>query len=254
MKKPIRRNKYNKENTNYYEIEGDESVFARKNTVCRILAIVAAVAEIAALAVYAAVKLRVTSVISGSYEGTLFYVGLYFLAGIALLWTAVYSFFGYTLRREVPERRSPFLGFRVTTYFGILLAALLPLVLAVYHAVLMVIGSISNIPDVTVCLLLFASALTATAHFAISFTTNRNCVLVITEESEKAAKENRTAKPLFHLTEEEIEQGKAEFAPPAEKKKKKKHVAYKRKDGTIDYGEDEDETDENEDGENNNDK
>lgn len=239
MKKPVRRNKYNKGNTNYYEIEGDERSFARKNLLCRILAIFAATAEIAALIVFAVKPLLVTVVIKPYYEATLFYVGLYFLAAVALVWSAVWSFFGYTLRCEIPERRSPFLGFRATTYLGVVLAALLPLSLAVYHTVLMIIGGIGALPDVTVCILLLLCAAAAVVVFVVSFTTNRNCVLIVTEEADKSEKENRTAKPLFHLTEEEIEQGKAEFAPPEEKKKKKKHVAYKRKDGTIDYGDDE---------------
>lgn len=238
MKKPVRRNKYNKTNTNYYEIAGEESAFARKNLICRILAIFAAVSEIAAIIVYAVNPLLVTVVIKPFYEATMIYVGLYFLAAFALVWTAVYSFFGYTLRREVPERRSPVLGFRITTYLGILLAAFLTFALAAYHGVLMIVGDIGALPDITVCLLLSAAAIAAVAHFVISFTTNRNCVLVITEESDKAKKENTTAKPLFRLTEEEIEEGKTEFAPPEEKPKKKKRVAYKRKDGSIDYGND----------------
>lgn len=240
MKKPTRRFKYNKANTNYYEIEGDAGVFARKNIACRILAIFAAAAEIAALVVYAANPLLVTVVVKPYYEATLLYVGLYFLSAIALAWTAVWSFFGYTLRSEVPERRSPVLGFRATTYLGITLAAFLTFALAAYHAVLMIIGGITAAPDVAVCLLLLSGAAAATAHFVVSFATNRSCVLVITEESEKAKKENLTAKPLFRLTEEEIEESKCEFAPPEEKKKKKKRVAYKRKDGTIDYGDDAD--------------
>lgn len=211
--------KYTKQNKNYFLSELDEQTLAVRKIVLRIIAVAAAIVYVPFILLYIIYGYKAPGVMSESYDGLSAYLMLTFALPVSLIWCAVMSFLSYSPKRETLERKSPPFGFRLIPYVGILVELLLSLAFAVYHTILAVIAG-GNVTDFVGAAVLWVCFALAAAYYVLSFITYRASVLIEIEPDD-IDESKRVALPTFHLSDEEIEQGKSAFAPPEKDEKDK---------------------------------
>ncbi len=245
----IGNNNRRKVNNNYYLSPFGEEYLAKCAVRASVMAIVAAALWVPSLIIFFAAGMQSLIWTVDAGPTVPIYVILFFLVGIAQGVCAVMSFYGFKIRKQVKQTSAPTLGFKRTSYNGIMITAIVSSALFLFQIVLLIgyhvalgsgyieslVNSYSGLynglldnatlgVDVTGIIVAVLYALNAAAdwvYYAYTFRVNRTMQLVCpdappeTEEEKKAAKkreiEDAARRSPFGLSKEEKKLGRREW-------------------------------------------
>ncbi len=243
--------KERKVSKNYYVSPYPEKYLARASIIASVLAIAAPVAFIPALVLFVYPGFGSLLWLYEAYEAQAAYFIIFACTLIGLIVCAVMSFFAYKPRKEVKQSSGPSLGFKHSSYNGILVTAAVASLMTIFQLVILIGyhasagdgGYIADIiarhPDVlgdrtvgvdgagiAAAVVYAISAAASWAYYFYTFRVNRVMQLIVLDEPKEKKRKNADApatpsdkekednpKPYFSfgLSEEEKERGRREF-------------------------------------------